>query len=343
MDMDCLAPDDPDEDYLGPPDPEPDPPDPDELIRKLGEHARNGTLDQILPWGEDLLCKPFDFMPGINGSGERDSPDSWSSVLGLAALHGSLHQIPPDFLVKNAKHAFCDMIDGVVREGTILHIAAQRGHLRQFPSEALTIENLFELFDPTGRNVAMVAGEAGFITHLPRPLLTRTTLSAKNHRGETTFHYVAGSGQIKTLPERLVEYQSFMIPDWHGNTPLYWALTSRKPDDIPPAFYTKESLTHLNTFRKQFVDYVFDNGGLHRIPKNVRFACRKCRLEDGKRLKAVFKEAGLWLSSEEISHFLAEEKRIRYEEQIRREIVSGRIKLTHLGSLQTDPPFAALF
>ena len=111
-----------------------------------------------------------------------------------------------------------------------------------------------------------------------------------------------------------------MIPDWHGNTPLYWALTSRKPDDIPPAFYTKESLTHLNTFRKQFVDYVFENGGLHRIPKNVRFACRKCRLEDGKRLKAVFKEAGLWLSSEEISHFLAEEKRIRYEEQIRREI-----------------------
>ena len=323
MDMHYVAPDDSDEDYPGPPDPEPDPPDPDELVRELGEHARNGTLDQVLPRGgvtEDLLCRPFNFIPGINGLGERDSPDSWSSVIGLAALHGSLHQILPDFLVRNAKHAFSDMIDGVVREGTILHIAAQRGHLRQFPSEALSIENLFELFDSSGRNVAMVAGEAGFITHIPRPLLTRTTLSARNHRGETTFHCLAGSGQIKTLPERLIEYESFMIPDWQGNTPLYWALISSKPDDIPPAFYSKESLTHLNTFGRQFLDYVFEKGSLHRIPKNIRFACRQCRLEDGKRLKTVLKEAGLWLSSEEIRSFFAEEKRIRYEEQIRREI-----------------------
>ena len=48
---------------------DPNPRAPDKLLGELGAHARNGTLDQVLPRvgvSEELLCRQFNFIPGIN-------------------------------------------------------------------------------------------------------------------------------------------------------------------------------------------------------------------------------------------------------------------------------------
>ena len=271
--------------------------------------ARNGTLNKVSSeyLTEEILC----YMHNLGLHDGHDGPDDfmeYDMVIEVAALHGNLGQIPKAVLGQCASACIAQKYSEDDKPKTILHIAAKTGQLNRFPKSVLTTENLFEKFDTDGRNVAMLAAKSGFFEQIPPALVTRTTLTAQNNRGETVFHYLARWGGVCDLPADLQKSYFFQLNDIGGRTPLHWAWGREGNPASLPTFFNEDwdygdgshatyarLLSIKDRLDRSVLDYAVERQDLlNLIPEDVRRICGVDKLKDGRTFREVLEKLSLW-------------------------------------------------
>ena len=137
------------------------------------------------------------------------------SALHLAAEHGNLDLVPPEFLT--AANLGRPLDTKFQKGQTVLHLAAQYGHLDQIPPAGFTPESLC-LKCERGDTALHVAARHGHLDQIPAALLTQKILNEPGADGGTVFHVAAFEGHLDQIPEPFLTLSNFSKRDLSGMT-----------------------------------------------------------------------------------------------------------------------------
>jgi ankyrin repeat protein len=151
---------------------------------------------------------------------------------------------------------------------TILHEAAEFGHLGQIPNCHLTLEN-FLTQDFQGISVFDSAAQGGCLHLAPVELLSSPeTLTPRGPKKATTLHGAAKNGQLNLLNNSLLTEESLTKPNSEGETPIMLAAANGHLQQIPRKYITQETLSHMPSSYSSY-HLSARNGSFHQIPKEL--------------------------------------------------------------------------
>jgi hypothetical protein len=199
--------------------------------------AQNGTLSSEPEFQHLLTSENLSYKLDFNPDDPLDPHGSvWDTIIGAAAAHRHLNQIPRDVLAMLAT----EILD---EEGTtVLHTAARTGCLDQLPESALSEGNLFRSFDSWGRSPALLAIESGFFRHIPIKLRKTEYLAQPISLGWTIFHSAAEAGFLDGIPKHFLTVRTMSLQTYEGITPLHLAARHCHLSQVPAKAFTLETL-----------------------------------------------------------------------------------------------------
>lgn len=196
------------------------------------------------------------------------------TVIGAAAVHGRLHELPGRFVRQLAPSI------ATGHKETVLHLAAASGALNHMPRSAFNSTTVFSMLDNSGRSVAMVAAGHGCFSQIPKQVLRRGNLSARDKWGYTIFHHAIEAGWLSDIPREFFTLENLVLHSCHGDTVFHLAAANNRLNSIPGEYLCALTLGLKNNRGQTVFDCAALNGSFDHIPPRALSAEILLALDD---------------------------------------------------------------
>jgi hypothetical protein len=157
------------------------------------------------------------------------------------------------------------MTEDIMFGVTPMHILANVGELEKIPDNLLTTKNL-QLCDRAGQSVAGSAAEGGFFHTIPKKFLNHSLLTSPKHF--PIAHTLAKKNEFSKIPKNLITKELLLARDRDGETVAHALAIHTSLEDLPTEFHTKDILLVKDNKSLTPIDYLSKKGKFDKIPES---------------------------------------------------------------------------